>query len=191
MAIFESVPQNLHCTDKGNFVKARKPQMSSSCMLEVTKTMGQRGRATRQEMSTTRSTSKNMACFLEGPLPLDRRTTKDERLKSSYCDMNNHLRFSCKLLKKHRDESAQHRCTLCIARHASFQCKRAQCNGGCTSQSGHVKSSNLQSRKIGLQTFDGNEMLLHLHFLLQPKLHLKRCSSRLQQSSSRCVQQQS
>ena len=58
------------------------------------------------------------------------------------------------------------------------------------SQIGHVKISNLQSRKIEPQTFDGREMLPHLHCLLQLKLHLTRCSSRLQQSSSRCVQQQ-
>ena len=70
--------------------------------------------------------------WIEKILDLDRRTTKDERLYCGYCDMNNHPRFSCKRFKKHRDENAHHRCTLCIAEHAPFQCSRAQCNGGCT-----------------------------------------------------------
>ena len=64
-------------------------------------------------------------------LDLDRRTTTDERLYCGYCGMNNHPRFTCKHFYKHRDESAQHRCTLCSAFHAPFRFPRAQCNGGC------------------------------------------------------------
>ena len=69
--------------------------------------------------------------WIEKILVLDQRLTKDERLYYRYYDMNNHPRFSCKHFKKHRDENALHRCTLCIATHAPFQCPRTQINGGC------------------------------------------------------------
>ena len=71
--------------------------------------------------------------WIEAVLNLDRKKSKDERLYCPCCDVNNHPRFICKRLKKHREEAGPHRrCTLCIASHAPFQCKRAQCNGGCT-----------------------------------------------------------
>ena len=34
--------------------------------------------------------------WIEKILGIDRRTSKDPRLRCAYCDMNNHLRFSCK-----------------------------------------------------------------------------------------------
>ena len=85
--------------------------------------------ARRQEMSKPDQV-KYMA-WIEKTIDVGRKGTKDKRLYCAYCDMNNRPRLSCKHLKKHRDESAPHRCTLCIARHAAFKCKGAQCNGGC------------------------------------------------------------
>ena len=40
--------------------------------------------------------------WIEKILDLDRRTTKDPRLYCAYCDVNNHPRFSCKHVYKHR-----------------------------------------------------------------------------------------
>ena len=41
------------------------------------------------------------------------RNCKDPRIYCSYCDMNNHPRFACKHVEKHRKPQEQHRCTLC------------------------------------------------------------------------------
>ena len=68
--------------------------------------------------------------WIENVLQFDRKKSKDERLYCPYYDVNNHPQFSCKHYNKHRDESAQHRCTLCLSKHAPFQCVRAQVNGG-------------------------------------------------------------
>ena len=61
---------------------------------------------------------------------LDQRVDKDPRIYCSYCDMNNHPRFSCKHVKKHKNPMEKHHCTLCAAKHAPFLCPRAQVNGG-------------------------------------------------------------
>ena len=61
---------------------------------------------------------------------LDHRVDKDPRIYCSYCDMNNHPRFSCKHVKKHRNPMEKHHCTLCAAKHPPFLCTRAQVNGG-------------------------------------------------------------
>ena len=55
---------------------------------------------------------------------------KDPRVYCSYCDMNNHPRFSCKHVKKHRNPMEKHHCTLCAAKHPPFLCPRAQVNNG-------------------------------------------------------------
>ena len=55
---------------------------------------------------------------------------KDPRIYCAYCDMNNHPRFRCKHVEKHRKPNERHRCTLCAGKHAAFQCPRAQVNGG-------------------------------------------------------------
>ena len=68
--------------------------------------------------------------WIEKILNIDRRTTKDPRVYCAYCDMNNHPRFSCKHVYKHRDPKAKHRCTLCAGRHPPFLCPKAQINGG-------------------------------------------------------------
>ena len=44
--------------------------------------------------------------------------------------MNNHPRFTCKHVDKHRNPLKEHRCTLCKGRHAPFLCPLAQINGG-------------------------------------------------------------
>ena len=61
---------------------------------------------------------------------LDHKVDKDPRLYCSYCDMNNHPRFSCKHAFKHRNLLERHHCTLCAAKHPPFLCPRAQVNGG-------------------------------------------------------------
>ena len=63
-------------------------------------------------------------------LQIDRKTSKDERVYCSHCDATNHPRFSCKFYYKRQDERSKHQCTLCMAKHAPFQCARAQVNGG-------------------------------------------------------------
>ena len=55
---------------------------------------------------------------------------KDPRIYCAYCDMNNHPRFACKHVEKHRNPLKEHRCTLCKGKHAPFQCPLAQVNGG-------------------------------------------------------------
>ena len=57
-------------------------------------------------------------------------TCKDPRVYCAYCDMNNHPRFCCKHVAKHKNQNERHRCTLCSAKHAPFQCSLAQVNGG-------------------------------------------------------------
>ena len=44
--------------------------------------------------------------------------------------MNNHPRFTCKHVEKHRKPNERHHCTLCSAKHPPFLCPRAQVNGG-------------------------------------------------------------
>ena len=44
--------------------------------------------------------------------------------------MNNHPRFACKHVEKHRKPHEKHRCTLCSGRHPPFLCPLAQVNGG-------------------------------------------------------------
>ena len=61
-------------------------------------------------------------------LNLDHKVDKDPRVYCSYCDMNNHPRFSCKHAFKHRNPLEKHHCTL--AKHPPFLCARAQVNGG-------------------------------------------------------------
>ena len=61
---------------------------------------------------------------------LDHRVDKDPRVYCAYCDMNNHLRFACKHVAKHRIENERHHCTLCASRHPPFLCPLAQVNGG-------------------------------------------------------------
>ena len=68
--------------------------------------------------------------WIEKITDLDRRFCKDPRLYCAYCDMNIHPRFACKHARKHQKERARHRCTLCSALHAPFQCPLAQVNGG-------------------------------------------------------------
>ena len=58
------------------------------------------------------------------------RNCKDPRIYCAYCDMNNHPRFACKHVEKHRNPQKEHRCTLCRGRHPPFLCPRAQVNGG-------------------------------------------------------------
>ena len=58
------------------------------------------------------------------------RNCKDPRIYCAYCDMNNHPRFACKHVEKHRNPQKEHRCTLCRGRHPPFLCPRAQINGG-------------------------------------------------------------
>ena len=59
-----------------------------------------------------------------------RRDDKDPRIYCAYCDMNNHPRFACKHVEKHKKPYEKHHCTLCSARHPPFLCPRAQVNGG-------------------------------------------------------------
>ena len=59
-----------------------------------------------------------------------RRDDKDPRIYCAYCDMNNHPRFACKHVEKHKRAYEKHHCTLCSARHPPFLCPRAQVNGG-------------------------------------------------------------
>ena len=61
---------------------------------------------------------------------LDHKVDKDPRVYCSYCDMNNHPRFTCKHVNKHRKPMEKHHCTLCAAKHPPFLCPRAQVNGG-------------------------------------------------------------
>ena len=61
---------------------------------------------------------------------LDRKFNKDPRIYCAYCDMNNHPRFACKHVEKHRKPHERHHCTLCSAKHPPFLCPRAQINGG-------------------------------------------------------------
>ena len=61
---------------------------------------------------------------------LDHKVDKDQRIYCSYCDMNNHPRFSCKHAFKRRNPLEKHHCTLCAAKHPPFLCPRAQVNGG-------------------------------------------------------------
>ena len=63
-------------------------------------------------------------------LKLDHKIDKDPRVYCSYCDMNNHPRFTCKHAWKHRKPLERHHCTLCAGKHAPFLCPRAQVNGG-------------------------------------------------------------
>ena len=59
--------------------------------------------------------------WIKAVLQIDRKKSKDEKL---YCP------YLCKHYNKHQDEHAQHRCTLCLSKHAPFQCARVQINGG-------------------------------------------------------------
>ena len=61
---------------------------------------------------------------------LVRKVDIDPRIYCAYCDMNNHPRFACKHVDKHRNPYERHHCTLCSARHPPFLCPRAQVNGG-------------------------------------------------------------
>ena len=61
---------------------------------------------------------------------LDHKVCKDPRVYCSYCEMNNHPRFSCKHEPKHRNPMEKHHCTLCAGKHPPFLCPRAQVNGG-------------------------------------------------------------
>ena len=60
----------------------------------------------------------------------DHKTNKDPRIYCAYCDMNNHPRFACKHVEKHKKPHERHHCTLCSGRHPPFLCPRAQVNGG-------------------------------------------------------------
>ena len=44
--------------------------------------------------------------------------------------MNNHPRFACKHVEKHKKSQERHRCILCSGSHPPFLCPRAQVNGG-------------------------------------------------------------
>ena len=61
---------------------------------------------------------------------LDHKVDKDPRIYCSYCDVNNHLRFSRKHVNKHRKPMERHHCTRCAAEHPPFLCPRAQVTGG-------------------------------------------------------------
>ena len=63
-------------------------------------------------------------------LKLDHRVDKDPRVYCSYCDMNNHPRFTCKHAWKHRNPLEKHHCSLCAAKHLPILCLRAEVNGG-------------------------------------------------------------
>ena len=136
MGVYPSVLKACHHLQQSEQIPMRKPfhgkilvqqmSMRTSCILQVISNVQL---SKRQEMD--KQDQEKYMTWIEAVLNLDRKKSKDERLYCLYCDMNNHPRFSCKHLKKHREEADPHRCTLCIARHAPFQCKRAQCNGGC------------------------------------------------------------
>ena len=124
-------------------------------------------------------------------LQLDKKKSKDERVYCSYCDMNNHPRFSCKFYLQApggNTPSTHAHCAWPTMRLSNALELKSMVE--LPNQIGQEERRNLHSVRIKSQTFDGMAMFFHLHFHLQSKHHLKKDSSRLHKSNN-FVQQQS
>ena len=84
----------------------------------------------RREISYLQSSRKPTSSGLSIASISITRLTRIREVYCSYCDMNNHPRFTCKHVKKHHLPFEKHHCTLCAAKHPPFLCPRAQVNGG-------------------------------------------------------------
>ena len=119
-------------------------------------------------------------------LILDHKVDKDPRIYCSYCDMNNHPRFTCKHVRKHRLPFEKHHCTLCAAKHPPFPCPRAQINGD-PGQPNWYKAEYKrakQARESRCNFIDGDQwshMSMSMVQILLPSIHRKHHNQYVQQ----------
>ena len=104
-------------------------------------------------------------------LKLDHKVDKDPQVYCSYCDMNNHPRFSCKHARKHRNPLERHHCTLCAAKHPPFLCPEHKSTVVQASRTGTRQSTSVQSKRIVKQTIDGAQWSHMSMSMVQSQLH--------------------